>query len=79
MNDTEKITEKEVKATNPTSENEEKVVRSNCGMCYSGCGVFVHLENGRITKIEGDPDCPFDNGTLCPKGLASKQLVYHPD
>jgi anaerobic selenocysteine-containing dehydrogenase len=32
-----------------------------------------------VVKIEGDPQCPISRGTLCPKGIASLQLVYHPD
>jgi len=58
---------------------EEKIIRTNCGMCHSGCGVFVHVVDGQITTIEGDPDCPFNKGAMCAKGLAGKQLVYHPD
>jgi anaerobic selenocysteine-containing dehydrogenase len=57
----------------------EKVVKSNCGMCHSGCGVLVHIKDGMVTTIEGDPDCPFNRGAMCAKGLAAKQLVYHPD
>ena len=30
-------------------------------------------------RIEGDPESPISRGTLCPKGIASIQLVYHPD
>jgi len=57
----------------------EQVIRSNCRGCHGGCGVLVHLKNGDITNIEGDPECPSNHGTLCPIGLAFKQLVYHPD
>ncbi|MBW2434141.1 MAG: molybdopterin-dependent oxidoreductase, partial [Deltaproteobacteria bacterium] len=55
------------------------VVRSHCRMCHGGCGVLVYTRNGKIAKIAGDPDCPINHGTLCSKGLASAQLVYHPD
>ncbi|MBW2517789.1 MAG: molybdopterin-dependent oxidoreductase [Deltaproteobacteria bacterium] len=55
------------------------VVRSHCRMCHGGCGVLVYTRNGKIAKIAGDPDCPINHGTLCSKGLASTQLVYHPD
>ena len=30
-------------------------------------------------KIEGDPDCVSNHGSLCSKGLAFTELVYHPD
>ena len=59
--------------------SEEQVVRSNCRGCHGGCGVLVHVRDGVITKIEGDPDFPTNHGSMCSKGLAFKQLVYHPD
>ena len=55
------------------------VVRSTCGLCYGGCGVLVHLKNGRAVKIEGDPESPINNGKLCGKGLSSLEYLYHPD
>lgn len=60
-------------------ESKEQVVRSNCRGCHGGCGVLVHVRDGVITKLEGDPDFPTNHGTMCSKGLAFKQLVYHPD
>ena len=32
--------------------------KSACRMCHGGCGVLVHVENGDIQEIEGDPDNP---------------------
>jgi len=57
----------------------DSVVKSHCRMCHGGCGVLVYTKNGKVAKIAGDPDCPINHGTLCSKGLASTQLVYHPD
>ncbi len=57
----------------------EKVIRSYCRNCHGGCGVLVHVKDGRIMRIEGDPESSINRGTLCPKGIASIQLVYHPD
>ncbi len=58
---------------------EEKIIRSNCGICSGGCGMLVHVSDGKITKVEGDPDFPHSSGALCPQGLAATQFVYHPD
>jgi anaerobic selenocysteine-containing dehydrogenase/TorA maturation chaperone TorD len=58
---------------------DERAVRSTCGMCHGGCGILVHVKEGKIVKVEGDPNSPLSKGTLCAKGLAAKQLVYHPD
>jgi anaerobic selenocysteine-containing dehydrogenase len=57
----------------------DAMVKSHCRMCHGGCGVLVYVKEGRIAKIAGDPDCPINHGTLCSKGIASTQLVYHPD
>jgi len=57
----------------------EQVIRTNCRTCHGGCGVLVHFRDGYITRIEGDPDFPTNHGTMCSKGLATLQLVYHPD
>ena len=48
-------------------------------MDHGGCGILAHVENGRITKIEGDPDSPLNRGTICAKGLAQIERLNHPD
>ena len=55
------------------------VVRSVCRMCHGVCGVKVHLEDGRVVRITGDPDHPMSRGFICSKGRASVELLYHPD
>lgn len=56
-----------------------RVVRTLCQGCHCDCGVLAHVENGRVTRIEGDPDHPMNEGALCPKGLSAVQFLYHPD
>jgi anaerobic selenocysteine-containing dehydrogenase len=56
----------------------EKVLKSTCNMCYRLCGVLVHLSNGKVTKVEGDPDSPVNRGNLCIKGQAAVERLYHP-
>jgi formate dehydrogenase major subunit len=53
----------------------DRVVKSICPYCAVGCGQEVHVTDGRITSIEGDPDSPISRGRLCPKGAATLQLV----
>ncbi|MCP4187739.1 MAG: molybdopterin-dependent oxidoreductase [Gammaproteobacteria bacterium] len=57
----------------------DEVIKSHCRMCHGGCGVLIYLKAGKVEKIGGDPECPIAHGTLCPKGLASTQIAYHPD
>ena len=47
--------------------------------CHGGCGVEVYIRDGRVIKVEGDPDHPFLQGRTCPRVLAMPQLIYHPD
>jgi anaerobic selenocysteine-containing dehydrogenase len=37
------------------------------------------VKDGRVIKVEGDPESPISYGSLCSKGLAITQLAYHPD
>jgi formate dehydrogenase major subunit len=53
-----------------------KQVPSVCPYCSVGCGQIVMVEEGgRVVDIEGSPDSPINEGTLCPKGAATLQLV----
>jgi len=54
-------------------------VKTVCRSCHGGCGVIAHVQEGKVVKIEGDPDSPISHGTLCSKGLAITQIAYHPD
>jgi anaerobic selenocysteine-containing dehydrogenase len=51
-----------------------------CSICNPGshCGIDAHVENGRIIKIKGSKQS-HNAGTLCAKGAAGLQYVYHPD
>lgn len=44
-----------------------------------GCGLLVHVEDGKVTKIEGDPEHPITRGALCTRCLALPEYMYHPD
>jgi formate dehydrogenase major subunit len=55
-----------------------KVARSVCPYCGVGCGQLVYHERGRVLAIEGEPESPINQGTVCPKGSASLELVTQP-
>jgi formate dehydrogenase major subunit len=55
-----------------------RVVPSVCPYCAVGCGQLVHVRAGKIINIEGNPESPINEGTLCPKGAATFQLVVNP-
>lgn len=58
---------------------EVQKIRTVCRSCHGGCGVIAHVQDGKVIKVEGDPDSPISYGTLCSKGLSIAQLAYHPD
>lgn len=60
-----------------TAAGEVQAARSVCPYCGVGCGQLVYHRDGEILSIEGDPESPINQGTLCPKGAASKELLTH--
>ena len=55
-----------------------RVTESVCPFCAVGCGQLVYTRNGELIDIEGNPRSPINQGTLCPKGASSRQLVQQP-
>jgi formate dehydrogenase major subunit len=51
---------------------------SICPYCAVGCSLNVYTKAGEIIDIEGNPDSPINEGTLCPKGANTFQLVQNP-
>ncbi|HAU30844.1 MAG TPA: hypothetical protein DCW46_00845 [Desulfotomaculum sp.] len=54
----------------PSKLKRAKETPTICAYCGCGCGIIVYSENNLITHIEGDPDHPINEGSLCPKGSA---------
>jgi len=52
---------------------------STCRECPAGCGILAKNREGRIVKLEGNPEHPVNRGKLCMRGQAALQAVYHPD
>ena len=50
-----------------------------CRECPAGCGVLAKNREGRVIKLEGNPDHPVNAGALCIRGHAALQGLYHPD
>src|SRR5215471_1542850 len=50
-----------------------------CRECPAGCGVLARNREGRVVKLEGNPDHPVNAGALCLRGQAALQSLYHPD
>src|ERR1700756_2924006 len=58
----------------------KKVVHAACPHdCPDACGVLINVEDGRATKIQGDPEHPVTRGFLCAKVAKYLERVYSPD
>jgi molybdopterin-containing oxidoreductase family iron-sulfur binding subunit len=49
-----------------------------CRECPTGCGVLARNRDGRVVKLEGNPEHPVSQGALCVRGQASLQGLYNP-
>lgn len=59
-----------------TKFEDTEVTTTICCYCAVGCGALVHTrKSDRVAvNIEGNPDHPINEGSLCPKGSALRQL-----
>ena len=58
----------------------KKVVHAACPHdCPDACGVLITIQDGRATKIQGDPTHPVTRGFLCAKVAKYIDRVYSPD
>ncbi len=50
-------------------------VRSTCGYCGVGCGLYIGVKDNKPIYTKGDFSHPVNQGTLCPKGLSEHEMV----
>ncbi|GIX11112.1 molybdopterin oxidoreductase family protein [Elioraea sp.] len=62
----------------PSPPVSDEVKHTTCYMCACRCGIRVHLRNGQVRYIEGNPDHPVNRGVLCAKGSAGIMNHYSP-
>jgi formate dehydrogenase major subunit len=54
------------------------VTEGLCPYCAVGCGQLIYTKAGKLIDIEGNPESPINEGTLCPKGANAFQLAVNP-
>ena len=52
---------------------------TTCRECAASCGIIAETRDGRITKLEGNPEHPLNRGALCARGQSALQGLYNPD
>jgi len=56
-----------------------RVVRAACPHdCPDTCAMHVTVQDGRVVRIQGDPDHPTTHGALCTKVSRYAERSYHP-
>ncbi len=56
----------------------DSVKTTTCYQCACRCGIRVHLRDGRVHYIDGNPDHPVNGGVLCAKGAAGIMTAKSP-
>jgi anaerobic selenocysteine-containing dehydrogenase len=65
----------------PGEETGNEVRKTLCDICnpHSHCGIDAYVKDGVVVRVEGSKDHLHSQGTLCSKGSASRQYLYHKD
>ncbi len=51
---------------------------TTCFMCACRCGIRVHLRDGKVRYIDGNPNHPLNQGVICAKGASGIMKQYSP-
>jgi sulfite dehydrogenase (quinone) subunit SoeA len=55
-----------------------EVKETTCYMCACRCGIRVHMRDGEIRYIDGNPKHPLNKGVICAKGSSGIMKQYSP-
>jgi len=56
-----------------------ETIATNCEMCFWRCGALAEVKDGKLLKLEGNPEHPLTQGRLCARGNAGPKLLYDPN
>ncbi len=56
-----------------------EIKKTCCQYCAAVCGVLVHVEDGKVVKIKGNPDHPLSQGYTCERPSLAPKWLYQPD
>ena len=63
----------------PATKIPEATTGTVCGFCSTGCGLTVHLREGRAVNLSPTTDYPVNRGMACPKGWEALTVLDAPD
>lgn len=61
-----------------TQDEKLEVKTTTCYMCACRCGIRVHLRDGEVRYIDGNPNHPLNQGVICAKGASGIMKQYSP-
>jgi len=56
---------------------DKEMIKTTCLRCLAGCGMQVHVKDGRPVSVAGDPDSVSGQGILCVRGKATLDYVFN--
>lgn len=70
-----------LKAKIPCEETGIEVKKGMCAICSPGnhCGLDVYVKDGKILKVEGTKEHPYNQGMICTKGAMNREYIYRKD
>ncbi len=70
---------KAAKASGLLNEADSGTISTMCEMCVWRCGARAKIVEGRVVKLDGNPEHPHSRGNLCPRGQSGLMNTYDPD
>ncbi len=70
---------KKVEEKTGSSEKGIKKIPTYCDLCFWKCGAIAYVKDGKLWKIEGNPDDPLSKGRLCPRGTGGVGASFDKD
>ena len=65
-------------ATTQALQEGTEIKSTTCYMCACRCGINVHVKDGEVKFIEGNPNHPLNKGVICAKGGSGVMKQYSP-
>ncbi|NRA09607.1 MAG: molybdopterin-dependent oxidoreductase [Myxococcales bacterium] len=61
------------------AEAENRIAHRTCPLCEAACGLEIHVEGEKVSRIRGDKQHVLSHGFVCPKGVSLDRLHTDPD
>ena len=57
----------------------EQTKKAVCAFCPANCVVLTHIKDGKVTRVEGNPEHPLTHGHVCKRAGYAPRWPYHSD